>query len=216
MPGSPWVGGVTTLGCVPRRPSALASMYSSCRRPGQRLLRRPRPPANGSFSRVPARWDAAQRLHVTDPAGVLVRVLTVPRGEIPTGGWTLASIRAAVRAGFARVGRLSTDAYTPTAAIREHVHVRNPSCDFHDCARSARRSDLDHGIPHPQGPTDVENLHPRCRRHHEHKTKRRWAATYDPATVTTTWTSPTGHRYATRPPPLPGCPDLVPVPAETQ
>lgn len=159
------------------------------------------------------RCGGAQRLLVTDSAGALVRVLTVPPREVPSGGWTLASVRAAVRAGLARAGQLCTDAYTPTAAIRERVHARNPSCDFWDCPRSARRSDLDHGVPHPQGPTDVQNLHPRCRRHHEHKTKQRWAVAYDPVTVTTTWISLTGHRYATRPPPLPGCPDLIPVPA---
>lgn len=158
------------------------------------------------------RGGGTQRLLVTDPAGALIRVLTVPAGDVPTGGWTLPGVRAAVRAGFERAGLLRTDAYTPTAAIRQHVIARNPHCDFHDCPRAARRADLDHGIPHPDGPTDVNNLHPRCRRHHEHKTRRRWSATYDPVTVTTTWTGPTGHRYATRPPPLPGCPDLVAVP----
>lgn len=158
------------------------------------------------------RCGGTQRLLVTDPAGALVRVLTVPARDVPRAGWTLASVRAAVRAGLERAGSLGTDAYTPTTAIREHVLARSPSCDFWDCPRSGARSDLDHGIPHPEGPTDVDNLHPRCRRHHEHKTKRRWSATYDPLTITTTWTSPTGHRYATRPPPLPGCPDVVPLP----
>ncbi len=160
------------------------------------------------------RCGGTHRLLVTDPAGVLVRVLTVPQREVPCEGWTLAGIRAAVRRGLERAGALRTHTYVPTAAIRAHVRTRHPHCDFHDCPRASRRCDLDHGVPHPQGPTDVDNLLPRCRRHHEHKTRRRWATTYTPATTTTTWTSPTGHRYATRPPPLPGSPDHIPVPAD--
>ncbi|MEP6760922.1 MAG: DUF222 domain-containing protein [Sporichthyaceae bacterium] len=48
---------------------------------------------------------------------------------------------------------------------------RAPRCTSYDCARLASHCDLDHDQAYPRGPTCVTNLCPRCRRHHELKTR---------------------------------------------
>ncbi len=49
------------------------------------------------------------------------------------------------------------------------------------------------------GQTRAQNLQPLCRKHHLLKTHAGWGAVRDPATGTTTWTTPTGRTH-TRPP----------------
>jgi hypothetical protein len=89
----------------------------------------------------------------------------------PKDGWTRATLTAAVRVALPGLPALWTDRYAPTVAITEHVQARNPRCAAFDCARVSRHADLDHDQPWPRGPTDVSNLSPRCRRHHELKTR---------------------------------------------
>jgi hypothetical protein len=89
------------------------------------------------------------------------------RDAVPATG----STRDAVPSAGSDHGSLRTDRYEPTTAITEHVHARNPRCTSYDCPRTARRCDLDHHEPWPRGPTHVDNIHPRCRRHHELKTR---------------------------------------------
>jgi hypothetical protein len=98
---------------------------------------------------------------------------------------------------------LATDGYVPTAAITEHVRAKYPRCVAYDCARVSRRCDLDHDKPWPRGPTGATNLCPRCRRHHEHKTRRLVHTTLDPDGTSTTRML-TGLTVTTRPEPLPG------------
>ncbi|NYE36950.1 hypothetical protein F4692_002083 [Nocardioides cavernae] len=90
---------------------------------------------------------------------------------------------------------LSTPAYEPTTRIREAVILRDQTCVFPWCTRSARRCDLDHVVPFDAGgPTSTSNLAPLCRTHHRLKTHSSWhyettaPGTYD-------WTSPHGHRF---------------------
>ena len=71
---------------------------------------------------------------------------------------------------------------------------------FPFCTRRARRADLDHRVPWPDGPTSSANLAPLCRTHHRMKTFAGW--TYEPAATTEhgvptafTWTSPSGDRF---------------------
>lgn len=71
---------------------------------------------------------------------------------------------------LARGRQLATGGYTPTAAIARHVQAEASTCSFYDCPRQARSCDLDHDTPWPRGPTDVTNLDPQCRRHHNLKT----------------------------------------------
>ena len=96
--------------------------------------------------------------------------------------------------------RLECLGYEPTAKIREHVIVRDGTCVFPWCGRSARRCDLDHIVPydhdHPDqgGPTSTDNLAALCRRHHRLKTHGRWRYEMtDPGVFT--WTSPLGYTY---------------------
>ncbi len=65
---------------------------------------------------------------------------------------------------------LTTDRYTPTTAIADHVRAYYPTCTAPTCNRSARSCDLDHDEPWPRGPTTTTNLNPKSRRCHRWKT----------------------------------------------
>jgi 5-methylcytosine-specific restriction endonuclease McrA len=96
--------------------------------------------------------------------------------------------------------RLETKGYAPTAAMREHVIVRDGTCVFPWCGRNARLGDLDHVVPydhdHPDrgGQTSTDNLAALCRRHHRLKTKGRWRYRMTAPGVFE-WTSPLGWTY---------------------
>jgi hypothetical protein len=85
----------------------------------------------------------------------------------------------------------------PTADIARRVRTRDRTCVFPGCARSSRRSDLDHTVPHAQGgPTVAGNLAPLCRFHHRAKDEGGW--TYRRSLVgSVVWTSPMGQVYVT-------------------
>jgi hypothetical protein len=53
--------------------------------------------------------------------------------------------------------------------LRRYVHAAHRTCSFPHGRRPAADSDLDHRLAWPNGPTDPENLHPLCRRHHRAK-----------------------------------------------
>lgn len=89
---------------------------------------------------------------------------------------------------------LTTDRYTPTAAMVEQAVLLNPTCVFPACTRPSRGCDLDHIVPWPLGPTTSHNLAPLCRGHHRLKTHSGW--TYVRTGPTTfLWTSPSGRRH---------------------
>jgi len=93
---------------------------------------------------------------------------------------------------------LATDAYEATHRIREHVILRDRTCVFPHCNRSARRCDCDHIDPYdltgPPCQTCTENLAALCRRHHRLKTFGGWTYTMiDPGTYL--WRSPHGYTY---------------------
>jgi Domain of unknown function (DUF222) len=138
---------------------------------------------------------------LTDATGSLVRVVRLPKA--PPGGWTRTLLDAAVGTRLGDLPALSCASYAPTVAITEQVRARNPRCAGYDCARRACACDLDHDDPWPRGPTAVENLAPRCRRHHEHKTRGlvRTILHPDGAVATTMLTRVV---VTTRPEPLPG------------
>jgi hypothetical protein len=141
------------------------------------------------------------RALVVDGSGALVA--TAPLGHPPVGGWTRPAVGAAARAAVQRLPELCTAAYEPTVATAEHVRARNPQCTGYDCPRSARRCDLDHDEPWPRGPTAATNLHPRCRRDHELKTRGVVTTRLHPDGSVTTHML-TGLLVTTRPDPLPG------------
>ena len=90
--------------------------------------------------------------------------------------------------------------YRPPPHLADHVISRDGHCTFPFCTHSARKSDLDHIVPFPDGPTSATNLQPLHRRHHNAKTEGGWSASRDEATGATDWTSPQGRHYRSRPP----------------
>jgi hypothetical protein len=90
--------------------------------------------------------------------------------------------------------------YRPGADLTGTVIARDVTCRFPGCRVPAAQCDLDHVTPFDPTrsaaeQTTAENLQALCRRHHRLKTHTSWAVARDPATGTTTWTSPTGRTY---------------------
>jgi hypothetical protein len=92
--------------------------------------------------------------------------------------------------------------YRPSTALDEYIRCRDLSCRFPGCDRPAHRTDIDHTIPYPHGPTCASNLACLCRTHHLLKTfwtgDHGWHVQQFPD-ATLIWTAPTGHTYTTRP-----------------
>lgn len=94
--------------------------------------------------------------------------------------------------------RWSVDRHDPPPRMAEQVRLRDESCVFPGCGRSARQCDLDHREPFedpgdggPPRQTAPDTLAPLCRRHHRAKTAGRWS--YErtgPGTYL--WTGPAG------------------------
>jgi 5-methylcytosine-specific restriction endonuclease McrA len=100
--------------------------------------------------------------------------------------------------------RTSTPAYEVPDRMREQVVLRDRTCVFPWCTRSARGCDLDHVVEFDHGadsegraqpgPTATWNLAPLCRRHHRLKTFTAWTyRVVGPGAFH--WTSPHGRRY---------------------
>ena len=77
--------------------------------------------------------------------------------------------------------RWSVDRHDPPPRMAEQVRLRDETCVFPWCGRSARQCDLDHRDPFldpgdggPPGQTSPDSLAPLCRRHHRAKTAGRW------------------------------------------
>ena len=149
------------------------------------------------------------QLHVTVPVGTLLGLGGEP-GELAGYGPIPASMARRLAAdGTWR--RILTDpatgavldvgrrAYVPPAALAEHVIARDRTCRFPGCRQPARRCDLDHTVPYPQGPTSDGNLAALCRHHHRLKHRTGWRVE-QPRPGVLHWTSPTGHHYRTDPP----------------
>jgi hypothetical protein len=92
---------------------------------------------------------------------------------------------------------------------RELVAVRDQTCVFPWCTRSARSCDVDHTIPSARaGPTCPCNEAALCRQHHRVKTFGGWTyTTLHPGTYL--WRSPHGYQYLRDPT---GTQDLTPGP----
>jgi hypothetical protein len=112
-----------------------------------------------------------------------------------TGTWR----RLVIDPIFGQVIDYGTTKYRPPQHLQDLVIARDGTCTFSTCNRPARIGDLDHIVPFPDGPTAAHNLHPPCERHHigRHQAGWRVRRNHD---GTTTWTSPQGRQYTTRPP----------------
>ncbi len=105
------------------------------------------------------------------------------------------------------------DVYTPRPSLKAAIRKRDRHCRFPGCRRPARQCDLDHTIAFPGGRTIYTNLACLCRFHHQIKQLPGWHCAQDHR-GRLTWTTPTGLRFITRPPPDDGeePPDITPAP----
>jgi Domain of unknown function (DUF222) len=147
-------------------------------------------------------------VHVTVPAATVLGLGDEPgelagHGPVPAsvarrlasgGNWRRVEIDPATGA-VRDVGR---SAYTPSAALADLIRARDRTCRFPGCRQPCARCGLDHLVPWPAGPTTAANLASLCRHHHRLKHQTRWRV--EAADGGLTWTSPTGHRYATSAP----------------
>lgn len=122
-------------------------------------------------------------------------------------------------AGCSIPGCLPEQHYRPSRGLQERVRLRDRTCRFPGCSRTARRCDLDHVLAYPHGPTCVHNLAALCRTHHRLKGAGLWTVTAQ-AAWRLRWTSPTGRVHVTDPEGLDGfrvagpagpCPDAEPA-----
>lgn len=119
------------------------------------------------------------------------------RAWLPNAGWlsTVATDEWTQRATHIRHSSDSwMPGYRPTEAQRATVVARDGRCRFPGCDEPACRCDIDHIHPYDHddprsgGPTDTQNLHLLCRKHHNLKTSRLWDCTRMPD-GTEIWTS---------------------------
>jgi Domain of unknown function (DUF222) len=103
--------------------------------------------------------------------------------------------------------------YRPPRPLARYVTARDATCRFPGCRQPARRCDLDHLRPWPDGPTSAANLISLCRHHHRFKHSNRWQVSAD-RDSTVTWTAPTGRAYTTVPAPLAQPAPLQPAPLQ--
>ncbi len=105
---------------------------------------------------------------------------------------------------------VSVHAYELSDRIREQVALRDLTCVFPWCSRTAQphsnrvdrggrpvhSTDCDHIVPYGSGgPTSTDNLAPLCRRHHRLKTHAGWRYRVHPHPGSYLWTSPHGLRF---------------------
>ena len=108
--------------------------------------------------------------------------------------------------------------YSPPADLRTAARVRDTTCRFPGCRRSAEFTDLDHtedyGGPSGTGATELQNLAHLCRGHHTVKHHTPWKVKQHPGGEgTLTWTSPAGRDYITTPESrtqIPQVPEIAP------
>jgi hypothetical protein len=110
----------------------------------------------------------------------------------------------------------------PPQQMRLHLQLRDQTCRFPGCTRTAATSEADHTTEWRNGgETSLENLVSLCTSHHHVRHGEQWSYDRIDDDGNLEWTSPTGRRISNRPPPLPGRPpnpppgprfDTVPAP----
>jgi hypothetical protein len=88
--------------------------------------------------------------------------------------------------------------YRPSASTRRRVRSRDGTCRFPGCNTPASRTDVDHVVAHPDGPTAPPNLLCLCRTHHLFKHHGGWSAELA-RDGTVRWTAPDGRVWTTEP-----------------
>lgn len=98
----------------------------------------------------------------------------------------------------------------PPSRMRLHLQLRDQTCRFPGCTRSAAGSEADHVLEWRNGgDTSLENLASLCVAHHHVRHGDRWTYTLRPD-GTVEWTTPSGRRVVGAPPALPGRPPSPP------
>jgi hypothetical protein len=93
--------------------------------------------------------------------------------------------------------------YRTSAATKRWFSIQHATCDFPGCGRRSVKCDLDHTTAWADGgATSIDNLAPRCRRHHTMKHQTKWRVEKPPGSARPVWTSPTGNRREADPPPF--------------
>ncbi|MBE7195610.1 MAG: HNH endonuclease, partial [Gordonia polyisoprenivorans] len=138
-------------------------------------------------------------LHLDEQPGELAGYGPIPADTArriahdPTGTWRRMLVDSA-----GRLRGLSSTRYRPPRALRDHIEAQYDTCSFVGCRQPGHRTEIDHIVPWPDGPTTVENTHPVCPRHHHLKHETGWTVTRH-LDNTVTWTSATGREYSTEP-----------------
>lgn len=143
-------------------------------------------------------WLAVRR--EPDPPAVTSPATIVGGASIPASAVAeLINRGAAVKPLAPPVGAPAELRYRPSAALAAFIRCRDLTCRFPGCDRPAVYCDIDHAVAYPSGATHPSNLRCLCRKHHLLKTF--WSGWRDVQQPdgTIVWTSPTGHRYITRP-----------------
>ncbi|MFP5290695.1 MAG: DUF222 domain-containing protein, partial [Actinomycetes bacterium] len=121
--------------------------------------------------------DTARRLAATAPS--FTRLLTHPETGVVLS-----------------VGR---DRYRVPADLQTWLRVRDGTCRFPGCARSAARCDLDHTRDWQHGgATSHDNLAHLCRHHHRLKHQTGWTVVQEAGGVLR-WRAPSGRTYSSEP-----------------
>jgi hypothetical protein len=94
---------------------------------------------------------------------------------------------------------MGRDTYKVPAALKKWLEVRDETCTFPGCRRSAKRSDVDHSVEWQHGgETDAMNLAHLCPYHHAVKSYTRWSPRHL-GDGRIEWTSPAGYSYIVEP-----------------
>ncbi len=93
--------------------------------------------------------------------------------------------------------------YAVSDTQRHLIALRDGTCRFPGCSRAAVRCEIDHATPWDDGGgTDLDNLGPLCKHHHQMKTHGGWRITVSHRSGRCTWRSPLGRVYEHEPTPL--------------
>ncbi len=96
------------------------------------------------------------------------------------------------------IAKQDRNLYKIPQRTRQWLQTRDGTCRFPGCTRQARFTEIDHTIPWPQGPSEIENLACLCKRHHKLKHKTGWRVTQVGCGVLI-WQSPSGRTYTSHP-----------------
>jgi hypothetical protein len=131
-----------------------------------------------------------------------------PHATVENGGLSLVSIEqvktwcrtgnVSIRSVIDLNKTLTSAGYQPSDTLREQVILRDKTCVFAHCTKTARTADLDHIEPYDPdgrpGQTATDKLAGLCRPHHRLKTHGGWSYQMI-APGTYLWHSPYGYQY---------------------